>query len=268
MIVTMPLALLALAQPVQATAGNPELDPYLWPELRDTVEAAAAAEADPKRGPGNAAALLEAEKKRHGSTQLRTALDLRLAGVMLRQRFLSNPQVPEPLRRAQALSTYSRLDLSEPGLAAALRGAAAISQSKTSTASLELKVALLGRTPGLDLTPFEQRLRTLLGDVGVRLRVVPPDEAGYLLKLGARDETAETGARVVSVRLDLAEQGGERWSRSMYRGSSAKTPESALSASIEWLARIGGRDLLFHYLSDGPIPELRARRDPHRGHHH
>lgn len=262
----------ATAQPLQTRPGAPDLDPFLWPEIADAVAEAAVAERDPTRGPGNAIARLEAEKKRHGARRLRTAIDLRIAATALRERFRAAGRFPEPVREAQALSTYARLDLAEPGLKEALL--AAIEAAEGPPPELALSIAVLGKTPGLDLDAFTERLSARLDEVGVRVDTVPPAAADFVLRLGAADEPPRGDRRVVSARLELAQRGdGEAtWRRGLYRSAAAASPEAALTASLEWLARMGGRDLLFRYLATGPLPQLnvlfaRPSVDEH-GHRH
>ncbi len=92
-------------------------DPVLPEIIRPAVERASKAELDPKRGAGNAVEILKAERKKfQGAQDIQLAIDVRVAATMLRSRFATNEKVTEPERLQQALSTFSKLDMSEPGL--------------------------------------------------------------------------------------------------------------------------------------------------------
>jgi hypothetical protein len=277
------LAALGLSGVAEAQVRDPrpearasELDPFLWASIAPAVKAAHEAEIDPKRGPENARQILKREKTRHDAARVRTALDLRIAATSLRERFLRAEGFPERMRKAQALSTYSRLDLAEPGLARALRAVleARREAGEEVPASLSVKVAVLARTRSFDPGAFEARLAEAFENAGVELERAAPKEADFVLKVGTRDLSAKSTRRTVTVSLDLEQrEGGEVvWRSSSFRTSAADSIDAALDAGLAWLARIGGRDLLFRFLADGPVPELsalapRKRGPPHRHGH-
>lgn len=255
-----------------------ELDPFLWPELESVVAEAARAERDPKRGPGNAIEILEAEERRRGSTRLRLSLELRIAGIALRQRFLEERRFSEPLRAAQALSTYSRLDLAEPGLRAALdaalnarRSAAEARGEALEDPELVIEAAVLTRSRAIEASKLEEALRAaLLEGAGARLQSAPPKAARFLVVVGARPASTTDGLRSVTVTLDLqeVEQGQTIWRHSLFRTSAAPSLDAAMDAGLEWLARIGGRDLLFRFLARGAVPALTQLGSSTRGRAH
>lgn len=253
-----------------------QLDPFLWEEVRSLVEQAWAAEQDPKRGPGNAETLLKNARVEFASDRHRTALDLRRAATSLRQVFRTAQQFSEVQREAQALSTYSRLDLAEPGLATDLQRALLARQraiadedSPIVVPELGIRAAVLSRNASLDAPRFARRLRARLKKVGVRLKTVAPAEADFILKIGAKNVETRGDTRQVTVRIDLeqVDRGRTAWRHALFRTTAAPTAQEALDVGLEWLARIGGRDLLFRYLADGPLPELMPL-SPRRRHHH
>src|SRR5688500_12538865 len=93
-----------------------QLDPTLPDDVRPIVEQAVKAELDPKRGSGNAVEILKAEKTKFNDPAKGLSIDLRMAAIDLRRRFLTDERFPVPIRWEQALSTFARLELSEPGV--------------------------------------------------------------------------------------------------------------------------------------------------------
>lgn len=270
--VVVALALSGLtAQSGRGPMQKAAVDPFLPAEIEEVAKAAAEAEHDPKRGPGNAIAYLKSERSKFGSTRIRLAIDLRIAAIALRQRFLNGQRFSAPVRHAQALATYSRLDLAEPGLKTTLLETLRARQfggdehqrgpnrrDHEPLPGLEVKVSILSRTKAVPKEAFIGPLTSALQRSGIALKQVPPKEAAFIVKLGARELRSEGSRRLVTTTLDLEQiQGRERvWSHSLFRTEAAPRPEAALTSGFEWLARIGGRDLLFRYLSTGPIPEL------------
>lgn len=255
-----------------------ELDPFLWEELEEVAARAWAAERDPKRGPGNALSLLDSARAKQSSPRHQTALDLRKAAVALRQRFRTGDEFSEAQREAQALSTYSRLDLADPGLGPDLRRALSARRRAVRGESqrgprvpLRIRAVVLSRTASLDKRAFTRKLKMGLEKVGVSFVSTAPADAEFILKIAARNVETRGSERQVSVRIDLEQIEDKRttWRHALFRTTAAPTAKQALAAGLEWLARIGGRDLLFRYLSDGPLPDLRPLRpagsavDPH-----
>ncbi len=268
------LALAAAGQASPRAESRPlELDPYLWDEISSAVAAASEAELDPKRGPDNAREILLEAKAKLPDRRLATAVDLRLAGVFVRQHFLASEKFTVPIRRAQVLSTYSRLDLAEPGFREAL-DAALDAKHGAKKPDLHIDVAVLARDRSFDKAAFEKKLAAGLSRLGVNLHLTGPSKANFLLKLGARDAAADGDRRLVGVRLDIehVESGEISWRHGMFRASEAASMDAALDAGLDWLARIGGRDLLFRALATGPLPDLKILgapgADSHDGHRH
>lgn len=260
------LATLALAlTQAPPTGDRSPIDPFLWPAVLEPVARAAEAERDPKRGPGNAMQILSEALEHVSSDRHRTALRLRLAGTALRQRFSASDKFPEPIRRAQALSTYSRLDLFEPGLKASLRAAIEAEHSGHEGEAhdeepLVLKAAVLGRSSSVEPAPFKAILQDGFQRAGARIEWVAPKEADYVLELGVIDNTVDDEVRQVTVTLDMkqVEGGKTTWHARMFNTSAAPSFDAGLKAAYTWLGHLGGRDLLFHALAEGPVPGLNA----------
>ena len=107
-------ALLALA--VVAQPGGERIDPALPDAVRPAVQSAIDAELDPKRGPSNAQAVLDAAMAKHqASNDLVLALRLRHAAIELRRILVRDDALPEPIRYEKAYTTFARLDLTDPG---------------------------------------------------------------------------------------------------------------------------------------------------------
>jgi hypothetical protein len=263
----------------QPAPGAPSLDPFLPELLRPVIEAASAAELDPRRGPGNAIAALKSEREKHTrSPALTLALDFRIAATGLRQRFLAQKSTPEPVRWEQALSTFGKLDLTEPGLAAwlerALEHHPAASKAMSGKGTRTLKVTLLVRGSALDKAAVEEAFAAPLRALGFTLRFVPAKEAELVLKLSAAsDKTPVPGNTAVRLGLGLesVREGKTVWQSELYRVESDKTAQGAVANALTWVSRIGGRDLFFRWLGEHGMPGLLGNGplagDPH-GHGH
>ena len=244
----------------------PPIDPALPVEIRRDIEEVAAAELDPKRGPDTALARLgELQAIHRADERLYAALRLRGAGVFLRKRFLGATQFPVSVRHQQALSTFSRLDLTEPGLAQWVERALAANQDtdpapKEPTLERRIPVAMLIRGSVLKRPMAETVLNTPFTAVGFPLDFVSTRDAAFVLKLAVVNAPAPSPAlRAVRVSLDIEGRAGSRrltWERSFFRTEAAAELEPAIEAALEWLARIGGRDLFFHWLSTTALPFL------------
>lgn len=251
------------AAPSGAARGK-GLDPFLPVSLEGAVRSASDAELDPKRGPGNALEILKAEKeKRKTSPEEALSLDLRIAATTLRSRFLSSGEFGEPERHIQALSTFSRLDLEEPGLSRWLEKAldknpeARRKLGKKSTWTL--RVAFLTRSSAIDKGAAAQTFAAAFQRAGVRLVVVPAREAPVVLTLSADEMPREAeGDRAVKVSLGIESirDGKVTWRHSLFRTEAADSPEVALRSGLAWLARVGGRDLFFRWLGESAFPAL------------
>lgn len=270
------LAGLLVAQAPAPFERSP-IDPILPEALRATVERADAAERDPKRGPSNALAVYEEAKRAHaGDDRLLLALRLREAGVVLRRHFLESKQFPLVLRYEQAVSTFARLDLAEPGLKAWLD--TALDNHPEGKARLEatgrkIPMALLVRGSQLDKEAIAKRLVDVFAGVGLKVVIVPPKEARFVLKLGAENPRRPIpGKRAVRVLLGIEGilDGETTWTHTMYRTEAATETEAAMSAALDWLLRIGGRDLFFRWLGETAFPSVIATQGKggHDGHGH
>lgn len=252
---------------ILALSQNP-IDPALPVEIRRDIEGVAAAELDPKRGPDTALArLAELQHLHEGNERLYGALRLRGAGVFLRKRFMAATQFPVDVRHQQALSTFTGLDLTEPGLAAWVEKtleAHAKTQKKKGVPAVSppkrIKIALLIRGSVLKRRTAQAALREPFDAVGYPVDFVSTKKAQFILKIGIKDAPSDNPAlRAVHVSLDIeakGEDGSVTWERGFFRTESAGELEPAIEAALEWLARIGGRDLFFHWLSTTSLPFL------------
>lgn len=239
-----------------AVAAGPTVDAYLPPHLRPAVAAAADAELDPKRGPANALQMLERAQREVAKTPEEVmTFKLRVAALELRRTFSTTSKLDDAGRHEQALSTYSRLDLTEPGFAAWL-GRTLDHHPEVAeaiAASPEIEVAVLTRGP-IERKALEQALRRALKVSGLDLKLafVEPKEADYLLKLTAENIT-QNGRRPaigLQVVLQSTKDDGVGAKQKMGRAIAAPTPEEAAAAGAEWVAHIGGRDLVARFLAD------------------
>lgn len=257
-----PLAVLGLLSALSGAA--PPRDPYLPPSLTEVVEKAHQAEVDPKRGMSNAMDQLKAERaKRPHTPRDQEALDLRVAGTILRSKFMTSDEFPEALRYVQALSTYSRLDLWEPGLKYWLdksleRDPTARAKVRAKNA-MKIKVGILLRGSSLDREEIARAFKHALEKVGASIEVVPVKEAAMVLTFAAEDATREQ-TRDKAVQLgfgaERVQDGKVVWRTSLYRVEAAQDPKVALASALEWIARIGGRDIYFRWLGELAFPIL------------
>gem|GEM_PF-3235666 len=291
-------SLLSSSSIVQAQNLPPELkrskrnsiDASLPEVLRPVVEKAAQAELDKKRGTGNALQILRAEREKYqDSPTTLTSLELRIAATVLRARFLQNKKAEASARTQHALSTFARLDLTEPGLPGWLNKTfkqfPAVRRKATGRKN-PVRVAILGRGTGINKDKIYKQLKSMFRPLGIELQKTSVKKAKYLISL-ASDEvrSPNTKGTVVRVmlRINAREKTSQPWRQSYYRTSKAKKLEDALTENITWLLKIGGRDLLFdwlrvHGLSDtyfsldregkGKKQEHRHDHSKHRGHNH
>ena len=255
------LALVLIAQtlpPELAVKSRPGYDPALPPELRAVVEKAVAAELDKTRGPGNAVDALRLERSKYERAPLlQLAIDLRIAATVLRQQFLANSKVSEEDRYAQALSTYSRLDLTDPGLdtwfdRAVAHGSAEAKAAFGDTRKRQIPLAIEARGSGLDKKDLSDRFRTALKSAGLTM-VAPTDkQPGYLARLAALEVRDEGGQATVRVTLEVE---ATKWTfkKASFRTTTAPDAKAAVTAAAEWLIRIGGRDMVFDWFDRNGI---------------
>lgn len=256
LLLTMALGAVGQSVPPELRTNQPRtIDPLLTAELRPAVEKASAAELDPRRGPGNAMEILKARRAELPELASKLQLDLRVAGVMLRSRFFNEPKLPAHERAARALSTYSRLDLTEPGLGPwldrAIEGARPeVKKSFAAKDGRRLRVHVSAQGAGIDADKLFAELARAYEAVGVKLVKSSPKEADYLAKIAALEVRDDGGRALVRVTLDLAAGQGPdpRWKKALYRTAEATDAKVAVDAGVSWLARIGGRDLLFAWL--------------------
>lgn len=245
-----------LAQLAGAPPTAP-IDPYLPPSLRATVADASAAELDPKRGANNALGILERAKDGAAPGAEAQALDLRIAATSLRSRFLTAEQFPRSRRYEQALSTFARLDLAEPGLAAwldrTLAESPATAKKLGKRAGWTVEVGLLTRSASLDRKRVEKAFTDAFAAAGVKLRFVPAKDARLVITAGAEDvpRPSEGDSAVkLTIGLESVKDGAVVWRGGFFRVTAAKDPRLALEGALEWSARIGGRDLFFRWLGE------------------
>lgn len=273
------VSLLGLAQPLPAElSSNRErrgFDPVLPAAIAPAVARAVEAELDTKRGTQNAVEILKAEQRRiSGDRDLELSLNVRLAAAVLRARFSSNDKVDKGVGLQQALSTYAKLDVSDPGLSAWIeRAVEATPAAKEAFAKTgrKIEVALFARGEGLDVDAFSKRLSSLVSASGFTLVKNPPKQSVFLLKLSA-DQVREAGkAPAVRITLEMSKEYPAPLKRSLFRTVEAKDADIAMAAAVEWLARIGGRDLVFHWMAENGLPEalpMTPRSSGHGGHGH
>jgi hypothetical protein len=246
------------------------IDPALPLELRPMVEKASAAELDPKRGTGNALEILKAEKPRFsGLPETSIALDLRIAATVLRSKFLQNQAAPEPVRYSQALSTYSKLDLSEPGLGSwidrTIDHTPAVKEKIGDKKKRRLTIAVLAQGSGLEKDAIFTQVKKAFENAGVTVEKSTAKQADYVLTFGAldvRDEGVKSTVRV-SMQIEAFEAEKSVWRHSLFRTMESKEAKAALASAVEWLVRIGGRDLLFHWLEHHGIEGAVMRPEEH-----
>lgn len=274
------LALVGQGIPPELRNNQPRnIDMTLPGVLRPTLEQASDAELDPKRGTGNAMEIIKAARERLTDAPLRLSLDLRMAALVIRTRFLNDPKVPPEQRAARALSTFSRLDLTEPGLGVwvkrAIASAAPDNRARLTTKEAKrIRVYLATQGAGIDASPFYAELGRVLETMDMKLVKAAPKEADFTGKLAALEVRDEGGSATVRVTLDLAATAGAepRWRRTYYRTAIAPDAKVALEAGVTWLTRIGGRDLLFTWLDahglEGAVMVVPGQGDHDHAHDH
>lgn len=272
-----PAALLTALVVAQAPAPfeRSAIDPLLPDVLREVVERADEAERDPKRGPGNALALYDEAKRGFADDdRLLLALRLREAGVVVRQQFMKNERFPLVLRYEQVVSTFSRLDFTEPGLTAWLERALdnhPQGRERLAKSKRVVPITILTRGTQLDKKAIAARFVEVFAKVGVKVKIVPPKKARFVVKLGAENPKRQVpGRRAVRVLLGVEGilDGETTWNHTLFRTEAATETEAALEAAIDWLVRIGGRDIFFRWLGETAFPSLIASDKKQGGHHH
>ena len=198
-----------------------------------------------------------------------------LIPLLLRARFSQDPKQPPTTRVARALSTYSRLDLTEPGLGEWIKRAVAASAPATQARfaakdGRRLRLAVTAQGAGVDAEAFSRELTRVYGTLGVQVVKTAAKDADYVAKLAALDVRDEGGRTAVRVTMDLAAARGEepRWRTTLFRTSLAANPKDALAASVDWLVRIGGRDLLFAWLDAQGLEGVKMQAPAGDGHGH
>lgn len=264
----LPLLLSALtAAPPIALSTRGGIDPMLPDSLRPAVQAAAEAEADPKRGPGNAKRSLEEALKAlpEGSPE-HMSLRLRVAATYLRQNFLRRTNEREEKRYADALSTFTRLDLTEPGLARWVKLAAAHTEGAPALIETgrQIPISCLVRGSGLTREAVQAAFDDAFKDTGFSLNWVPLRQAHFVLKLAA---TPVHGRRAIRVSLNTegVHSGRVAWRDGLFRETQAAQPKEAVASSLRWLSRIGGRNIFFRWVGEHGLPKL--LKNPHKHQH-
>ena len=258
------LVLGLFATVVGQAPGQMQFDPSLPDKVRPAVAQAVAAELDPKRGPANAMRIIERAQAKYaeGSPAFK-ALALRRAAIGLRRIFLTEEDFEEPERYEQALSTFSRLELSDPGFKEWIQrtldhhpeARKTLGQSK----ARRINVALLLRGADLVRADVEAAFRTGLDRVGLQVRFVPAKKAAFIVKLAAEGtKSPRPDQRAVRVILGIEHVMDNKvaWRTSLFRTTTAADPAVAFAASLDWLVRVGGRDLVFRWLGTQGLPVL------------
>ncbi|MEQ8278698.1 MAG: hypothetical protein RMA76_29370 [Deltaproteobacteria bacterium] len=252
-------ALAAIALTLAAQAGMTErLDPALPEVLRATVAQAAEAELDDNRGPSNAQAVLDAAQDKHRSDpNLVISLKLRDAAIELRKKLRGNERLPEAIRWEKAFTTFARLDLTEPGLKAwfdrTLANHAYAKKKLGTKKQRTLKAALLVRGADLDKKTIQAAFEKGLKTAGFSIDFVPAKQAEVILKVGVesmKQPNPRQRAARVTLGLESWRDGKLIWRHSMFRAEAANEMSVAANAALDWLVRIGGRDLLFRWLGE------------------
>jgi hypothetical protein len=266
------LLLLLLGQ----TAEPPKLDPTLPDDLRPMAKMVVEAELDPKRGTGNAVEILKAEQTKHRDQYHQMAVSLRMAAVVLRKRFISAEEFPVPIRYEQALSTFARLDLSDPGvkewidLALKHHDYARKKIGKKSQRRIKASIQTRG---GLDKNKVAKPIAELIRSAGFELTIVPLKEATMIITASAEDAPPEKNLRMVRVQLNLESIRNSEtvWRHALYRTEGGVDADEAIGRSLSWLAKVGGRDLFFRWLGEEAFHSFlqggpTGKKDPHEGH--
>jgi hypothetical protein len=235
------------------------IDPGLFEDIRPIVERAVEAELDPKRGHGNAVEILRAERRK-GYDEARTmALTLRESAIVLRALFVAKKDVTPAIGHEQALSTFSRLDLSDPGVREWIEKTLAVhDEARARIGAKEQKVILATvlTRGGLDKARIEKAFAERIGSVGFELRFVPAKDATMVIKASAEDAPPENNLRMVKVQIGLESiRGGSVvWKHDMFRTEGGTTADESIGKAFDWLARIAGRDLFFRWLGETAFP--------------
>lgn len=271
-------ATLASSLGLLAVGQQPKIDPTLPEDLRPVVERAVEAELDPKRGAGNAVEVLRLERKKHQDQRHQLALDLRNAATTLRQRFITVDEYPVPIRYEQALSTFSRLELTEPGIEAWIDKALQhheYAKKRIGKKNQRVIEAVVLTRGGLDRKRIQKAFQETVATTGFRLKMVPAKKATMVLKVSAEDAPSQKkDLRMVRVQLGLesVRDGKVVWRHNMWREDGGKDADEAIDRALTWLAKVGGRDMFFRWLGETAFHSfLQAGPGPYRpndGHAH
>ncbi len=261
-VVGLTAACVLLAAPPPASPVDPTLPASVRPVIADAIRA----ELDPRRGPGNALALLETALAKHppGSRTFR-ALSQRKAAVALRRLFLTRDRLAAPARDGLALSTFALLELADPGLDAWLARAWAHRQPGPAGLPV-LKIALLAGND-LDRAGIERVWVQRFRAIGVSVEFGPARAADFVIRLRGQGTQPPKGrAHAVQLQLGIEHviDGRTAWRTAVTTRSVSDTARQAGDAGVDWLTRVGGRDLLFRWLqSEGIVPRPSARLPGH-----
>jgi len=253
---------LAGATAAGAPMVSAPIDVHLPDHLRAPITEAAEAELDPKRGPENARQILERARS-EAARRPRDAmtLQLRIAALELRRTFLTESTLDEGQRYEQALATFSRLDLAEPGFAGWLERT--LKRRPEVQANLQkggtLQVAVLSRG-AIDRETLERSLRSAFeqSELPFKLAFTPPKAADYLLKVSTENLTRPGQKPAVGLRVvveSTAEDAVGDKQRSS-RALEADRPEAAAEAGARWVGHVVGRDLVARFLADRGLPMM------------
>ncbi|MBI2377717.1 MAG: hypothetical protein HYV07_27190 [Deltaproteobacteria bacterium] len=247
------------------------VDPVLPSALASVAARAAEAELDPKRGAGNAAAILEAERANiPKDPAMSISLELRIAATKLRSSFMAENKSLD-YRTQKALSTFSKLDLREPALpgwlAKTLDANPEVAKRLSKKGGRTIPVTYLVRGSGIDAGKVHASFAPLFDRLGFELDRVPAERAHYVIEVAADEVRAEDGRRIVRLALELerTESGRVTWRQNLFRTSEGTTA-SAIELGMVWIASIGGRELFFHYLAEQGLLGVLMRPPSPTGH--
>jgi hypothetical protein len=252
------IAFANVAQPTPAP-----IDPVLPKELTEIVKRATDAELDEKRGTNNAIEILNAERAKRSDPRQQLALDLRAAAIGLRERFLISQEFPIEMRYQQAVSTFARLDLADPGLLEwqerMFSRLPEVKKKLGKRGTWKLRAAILSRSSAIDRDAVARAFNDALTQVGAKLELVPAKEAPLVIVVGAQDapdRNREKPAVKVTCELQSIKDGKVAWKNGFFRVDEAPDANVALKSALAWIGRVGARDLYFRWLGEQGIPVL------------
>jgi hypothetical protein len=246
-----PYLLVGLTVGALVIAQDPNQGALLPDALFPAVSAASEAEwSHPKRF-GEARAILLRERSRVASDpELLRVIDLRVAANILRSRSEATSSLASNDRWKDALFTFARLDLKEPGLDRWLQKARENEKPRREKSML-FQLAYFAPSQSFDLSAAHDRLSALFSRLDIPIQRVDEANASFLLRiraLGVQHIGAMSQVRM-GVVVQHRDHGRVIWEDSLTHTASGSNSKAAQDACIDALLRLAGRDLLFHWLS-------------------